>query len=46
MLGDFYKEKINDQIWWVDELTEVNGTYEVVRGRYLFSFDKNGELIQ
>ncbi|MBQ8913905.1 MAG: hypothetical protein IJ054_07680 [Lachnospiraceae bacterium] len=32
MLSDFFKEKPNDKIWWIENLE--------TRGEYLFSFDK------
>ncbi|QLL78049.1 hypothetical protein GTO87_05170 [Ligilactobacillus saerimneri] len=32
MLGDFYKEKEADAVWWVDDFNSV--------GKHLFSFDK------
>ena len=32
MLGDFYKNKETDVIWWVDNIE--------YRGQHLFSFDK------
>lgn len=32
MLGDFYKEKEADAVWWVDDFKSV--------GKHLFSFDK------
>lgn len=41
MRSDFYKENINDKIWWAAELTkDKDGSWEVVRGTHLFSFDK------
>lgn len=41
VLGDFYKENEDDQIWWADELTQdEQGNYEIVRGSHLFSFDR------
>ena len=32
MLGDFYKESENSEIWLIDDLDEI--------GQFLFSFDK------
>lgn len=32
MLGDFYKEKEADAVWWMDDFNSV--------GKHLFSFDK------
>lgn len=32
MLGDFYKESENSEIWCIDDLDEI--------GQFLFSFDK------
>ena len=32
MLGDFYKESENSEIWLIDDLDEI--------GSFLFSFDK------
>lgn len=32
MLGDFYKESENSEIWLIDNLDEI--------GQFLFSFDK------
>lgn len=32
MLGDFYKESQNSEIWLIDDLDEI--------GQFLFSFDK------
>lgn len=32
MLGDFYKESENSEIWRIDDLDEI--------GQFLFSFDK------
>lgn len=32
MLGDSYKEKETDTVWWVDDFNSV--------GKHLFSFDK------
>lgn len=32
MLGDFYKNKPTDKIWWIDDFDTV--------GEFLFSFDK------
>ncbi len=39
IMGDFYKDD-DSLIWWIDELVIIDGRYERVLSRFLFSFDK------